>query len=147
MKILRIIHLRIALGVIVGAYGLFCLFPIGTNAAYKLGLLHPAGEVARMVPLWEATSWPQLMVWAAVVALFLVVGWRLVRGQPAFRLYLMAFVLDAALWWFMQSAEAYQQVFTPAELQMDYDMLLGMAVAALAIWWLERRPPVEAAQA
>ncbi|MDB5475311.1 MAG: hypothetical protein JWP49_822 [Phenylobacterium sp.] len=140
--------LRIAVGVVVGLYGLFCLFPIGANAAWKLGLIHPAdGHAARLVPLWAATSWPQLIVWAAVVALFPVVGWRLVRGRPAFRLYLTAFVLDAALWWFMQSAEAYQQVFTPAELQMDYDMLLGMAVAALAIWWVERRPGAEAASA
>jgi hypothetical protein len=140
--------LRIAVGVIVGLYGLFCLFPIATNAAWKLGLMHPAGgDAARMVPLWAATSWPQLAVWAAVVALFLVVGWRLVRGQPAFRLYLVTFVLDAGIWWFMQSGDAYQQVFTPAELQMDYDMLLGMAVAGLLIWWVERRTPVETAQA
>jgi hypothetical protein len=143
---LRMAHLRLVLGVVVGAYGLFCLFPIGANVAFRLGW-RPTGDEARLIPLWAATSWVQLVVWAAVVALFLTVGWRLVRGRPALRLYLRALALDTALWWVMQSGAAYQLVFTPGELQMDYDILLGMIAAGLLIWWVERRPPVEAASA
>ncbi|HEV2532705.1 hypothetical protein [Phenylobacterium sp.] len=131
--------LRLALGVVVGAYGLFCLFPIVTNVAYKAGAMpHPDGDGARMAPLWAATPWWQLGVWAAIVGLFLAIAWRLIRGRPALGLYLVALVSDTALWWIMHSGAAYQQVFTPAEVQLDYDTVLGMAVVGAAIWWVER---------
>ena len=139
--------LRVALGAVVAAYGLFCLFPIATNAAFKLGLLHAGGDEARLIPLWTATSWLQLAIWAAVVAVFIAVGWRLIRGQAALGLYVVAVLLDAGLWWVMQSSDAYQQAFTPAELQMDYDMLLGRIIAGVLIWWVERRPDARATAA
>ena len=47
----------------------------------------------------------------------------------------------------MQSSEAFQQAFTPAELQMDYDMLLGRTVAGVLIWWVERQPDARATAA
>lgn len=139
--------LRIALGAVVAAYGLFSLFPIATNAAFKLGLLHPGEAQARLIPLWSATSWFQLAVWAAVVGVFVVVGWRLIRGRAALGLYLLAVVLDTALWWVMQSGDAYQQAFTAGELQMDYDLLLGMLAAGVAIWRIERQPREQATTA
>jgi len=140
--------LRIAVGAVVGAFGLFSLFPIVTNVLYKLGAMpHPAGDAARMVPLWVATPWWQLGASAAIAALFLTIGWRLVRGRPALGLYVAAMVADTVLWWIMHSAAAYQQVFTPIEVQMDYDMLLGAAVAGAVIWWVERRPLGEPASA
>jgi hypothetical protein len=140
--------LRMALGVLVGAYGVFCLFPIGANALYKAGQMpSPAGDAARMVPLWQATSWWELAVWTGVVVLFLVIGLRLLRGWPAFGLYLVALAVDGALWWVMHASEAYQQAFTPAELQMDYVMLAGMALVGVLIWVAERRPAPHAASA
>lgn len=148
MKILRIAHLRIGLGVVMGAYGLSNLLPIASNVAYKAGVLgQPAGEMARMVPLWEATAWWQLGLWTAVVALLMLVAWRLVRGRATLGLYVAALAADAALWWIVQSGAAYQQVFTPADVQMDYDMLLTMAVVGVLIWWVERRPDATAASA
>ena len=138
--------LRIALGVVVGAYGLYCLFPLLSNAAYKLGYLHRlTGDAARVVPLWEATPWWQLAVWLAVLILFAVAGWRLIRGRSAFRLYAVTIVLDAALWWVFQSSAAYRQVFTQAELQLDYYSLGAMLLVGGLIWRVERTPGQTAA--
>ena len=148
MKILRIAHVRIALGAVVGAYGLFSLVPITVNALYKAGAMpRPSAEAAQRVALWEATPWWQLGLSAAIVALFLTIAWRLVRGRPALGLYVAALFGNAVVWWVMHSAAAYQQVFTPAEVQMDYDLVLGFAVAGASIWWLERRVAGGAAQA
>ena len=144
---LRIAHLRIALGAVVAAYGLVSLIPIAANGAFKLGLLHPSGAQARLIPLWSATSWFQLGVWAAVVAVFIVVGWRLIRGRAALGLYVLAVLLNTALWWIMQSGDAYQQAFTPGELQTDYDLLLATIAAGVAIWRIERRPGEQATAA
>ena len=147
MKLLRIAHLRIGLGAVIAAYGLFCYFPIASNAAYKLGALHPSGDLVRLAPLWQSTSWFLLAVWAAVVTLFLVVGWRLVRDRQTLVLYVVAVLLHTAIWWVMQSSDAYQQAFNPAELQLDYDMLLGMLAAGAMIWWLEGRAGAHATPA
>jgi hypothetical protein len=138
-------YLRVALGVLVGAYALYSLFPIGTNAAYKLGLLGVSEGEARLIPLWEATPWWQLAVWAALTAFLLHVAWRLVRGRTALTAYVVALLLYAALWWTMQAQPAYQQAFTPAELQLDYLMLLAMALVGGLIWWVEGRPDATAA--
>jgi len=132
--------LRIALGFVVGAYGVFCLFPIVANALYKAGRMPaPAGEAARMIPLWDATPWWQLAAWTAIVALFLLVAVRLIRGRPAFGLYLLAIAADGALWWVMHASEAYQLAFTPAEAQLDYATLAAMILVAVLIWLAERR--------
>jgi hypothetical protein len=140
--------LRIALGFVVGAYGVFCIFPIAANALYKAGQMPaPGGEAARMVPLWEATPWWQLAVWAAIVALFMLVAVRLIRGRAALGLYLLAIVADRALWWVMHAGEAYQQAFTPAELQLDYVTLAAMVLVAVLIWVAERRPAPRPASA
>jgi hypothetical protein len=140
MKILRIAHVRVALAGLVGAYGLSSLVPVAANALYKLGAISdPGAEAAQRVALWAATPWWQLGFSAAMAALFLTVAWRLVRGRPALGLYVAALFGNAVVWWVMHSAAAYQQVFAPAEVQMDYDIMLGMAVAGAAIWWLERR--------
>lgn len=142
MKILRVI-----VGVLVAAYGFYCLFPIATNAAYKLGVLHPAGETLRLMSLWEATPWWQLALWSVVCGLYLVSAVRLARGHGALGLYVAALMLDAARWWLMQSSTAYQEIFTEAELQLDYVLLLGIALAGVTIWWLEKRSGPEALSA
>lgn len=140
--------LRVALGLLVGAYGVFCMFPIAANVLYKAGQMPaPTGEAARMVPLWEATAWWELAAWAALVALFLVIGFRLVRGRPALGLYVLAILADGALWWVMHAKEAYQQAFTPAELQADYATLFAMLLAGVLIWLAERRPAPHPASA
>jgi hypothetical protein len=139
---------RMALGVVVGAYGVFSLFPIVANVLYKAGQMPaPTGDAARMVPLWEATAWWELAVWTAVVALFLVIGFRLVRGRPALGLYLLTLIADGALWWVMHAKEAYQRAFTPAELQADYVVLAAMALVGVLIWFAERRPAPHPASA
>lgn len=131
--------LRVALGVIVGAYAVFDLVPIVGNAWYKAGLLNPVPEdLARMIPLWDATAWWELAVWSAVVALWITAAWRLIRGRSALGLYLGALLVDAVLWWVMHATPAYQQVFTPAELREDYVILLVTGIVAAAIWRVER---------
>jgi hypothetical protein len=140
--------LRMALGVLVGAYGVFCLFPIAANVLYKTGQMpNPKGDAARMVPLWQATSWWELAVWTAIVVLFFIIAFRLLHGRPTFSLYLAAIVADGALWWVMHASEAYQQAFSPAELQTDYLMLAGMALVGVLIWLAERRPAPHPASA
>jgi hypothetical protein len=140
MKILRIAHVRVVLAGLVGAYGLSNLVPIAANVLYKAGAMpHLGAEAAQRIELWTATPWWQLGVWTAIVAMFLAVAWRLLRGRPALGLYVAALVGDTVRWWIMHSAAAYQQVFSPTEVQMDYDIILGMAAVGAAIWWLERR--------
>jgi len=137
-----------ALGVVVGAYGVFCVFPIAANVLYKLGqMVAPTGDAARMIPLWKATAWWELAVWAAIVVLFLIIGSRLILDRPAFGLYVLAVVADGALWWVMHATEAYQQAFTPAELELDYVMLAGMFLVGLLIWVADRWHPPRPASA
>ena len=133
--------LRYVLGALIGAYALFSLFPIATDAAFKLGMYdNPTGVVARMIPLWQATSWWHLVLWLVVVALFLVAAWRLLRGGRALAPYAAAFILDMVLWATMKTLPAYRQVFTPAELQSDGYILAFMVVCGVLIWFVERRP-------
>lgn len=139
--------LRIATGAMAAGYGLFSLAPIAADAAYKLDLFTPRGEATRIVPLWDATPWWQLGASAGVAGIFLLIGWRLVRGRSALGFYVVALFANAALWWAVQSSTAYQQVFTQAELQLDYALLLATAVFGVLIWWLERKPAAEALQA
>jgi len=132
--------LRYLLGALIGAYALFSLFPIATDAAFKLGMFdNPTGEVARMIPLWQATAWWHLALWLVVVALFLVAAWRLLRGRRATAPYAAAFILDMALWATMKTLPAYGQVFTPAELELDNYTLAFMVACGVLIWLSERR--------
>jgi len=140
MKILSRASLRVVLGAAIAAYGLASLPPVGAAAFLKLGLVAPAGEATRLAPLWAATSWLQMAANVAVAVLFVLVGWRLIRARAALGLYLLAVLLDAALWWVAQSSDAYQLAFTAGEMQLDYDIVVGLLAAGVLTWWLERRP-------
>jgi hypothetical protein len=136
MKIVRIL-----LGVVSICWGLWSLVPVVSTAAYKLGQLPDSAEVHRLIPLFQATPWWMVAVWLAEIALYLVAGWRLIRGRPALRVFIAAVAIGAALWWIMSRTPQYQQAFTPAELQLDYWIFAVEAALIAAIALVERRRP------
>ena len=92
-----------------------------------------------MIPLFQATPWWQVAASALVTAFLLATAWRLIRGRPALLWYAVALAAEFCVWWATQQLPAYQQAFSPSELQVDYYILMGMLAAAVAIWWTERR--------
>jgi hypothetical protein len=131
--------LRIALGVIVGLYGLVLALPLLRNSLFKLGRLHNlSGDRARMVPLWQATAWWQLAIWLIAVALMLAAAFRLFAGRSALAIFAAGFVVDAGLWWMLRGGAAYQQAFTPLQLRSDYYTLSFMLLVGAVIWLVER---------
>jgi hypothetical protein len=132
---------RIALGLIVAAYGVLLLVPVLNITDYKLGWMHHIKPAAlRLIPLWRVTEPWQLTVWSLAVVLMLAAGVQLLRGRAAFRIFVAAFVVDAGLWWAYRDLPEYQQVFTPAERLTDYYTLAFMLMVGSGIWLVERRP-------
>lgn len=130
---------RIALGVLVGLWGLWQALALGVAVACKAHLITVTPD-NRMAPLYEATPWWRFAIWAATAALLVLSGWRLIRGGRALMAYAAAFLLNVAGWWLMKSGPGYDRAFTRAEQQFDYVILGAMLVVGLAIWWLESRP-------
>jgi len=131
--------LRWVLNLLIGGWGLYNLMPILSTVAHKTGNLKPVpAEAQRFIPLMDATQWWHLGVWGALVLLLLAASWRIFSGGKAALLLAIATVLNAGLWWVFQGLPVYKQVFTPAELQADYYILGGMAVATLVAWLTER---------
>ncbi|MDO9223103.1 MAG: hypothetical protein Q7U20_05235 [Caulobacter sp.] len=134
MKILRWV-----LGALVLAYGAMCVLMAGLNLAYKLGKLATVpADLQRMVPLWEATQMWHLALFGVGGLLLLMTAWRLFTGGKALGVFILAIVVEVAVWWFMHNLPAYQTVFTKAELQYDYYTWGTMAVVAVLIWLTER---------
>ncbi|MFZ5670280.1 MAG: hypothetical protein ACOY4K_12370 [Pseudomonadota bacterium] len=131
--------LRWGLNLLIGGWGLYNLMPVLSTAAYKTGNLKPVpADVQRYTPLMEATQWWHLGVWAVLVLLLLAASWRIFSGAKAALLMAIATVLDVGLWWLFSQMPAYKQVFTAAELQADYYIMGGLAVATLVTWLTER---------
>src|SRR5947208_710268 len=119
--------IRVVLGLIVTAYGAVLLVPMLNVSAYKLGAMrHVKAAAVRMIPLWRATPVWEICVWVLAVVLMLAAGVQLIRGRPAFRIFVVALVADAGLWWTYRSLPEYQQAFTPQELRSDYYILAIM---------------------
>ena len=131
-------YVRILLGVLVGLYALMGLYQLGMTIGHKTGLITVSGDAARMIPLMQATAWWQAAIWLASLVLLLAAAWRLLGLGKAFALYLAGFVLNVGGWLTVQRSDAYQQVFSAAERQMDYYLLGVMVLFGLAIWWTER---------
>lgn len=141
-------YLRWALGVLLGLYALMGLYPAGVTVGHKTGLLtNLPADAARMVPLMDAMAWWQVVVWIAALLILGFAAWRLLRGGKALLPFAIGFVVDIGGWLTVQSMDAYRQIFTARELQMDYYILGGLLVALLLTWWIERTPPAAAATA
>lgn len=132
---------RIVLALIVAAQGISSFLPLPAYAAYKFGLIHPhSGLAARMVPLWAATPWWQLVVWGACVAAIEFAAWRLIRVRPALALYAAAIGANTGLQWLMQQTPAYHRLFTPATARFDFDRWVILLLIGALIWWVEQQP-------
>ena len=131
-------YVRLALGVLVGLYALTGLYHAGLTIGHKTGAIAAGGEAVRMIPLMDAMAWWQVVIWVAGLVVFLVAAWRLLRGGKALKPYVVAFVINIGGWLTIQGSDAYAQVFTAAERQIDYYMLAALVGIGAAIWWTER---------
>jgi branched-subunit amino acid ABC-type transport system permease component len=131
-------YVRIALGVLLGLYALMGLFNFGTGAAVKSGAMALPASMAKYGPLIEALAWWQVIALIVTMLIYLVAAWRLIRGGKALILYLVAVVIDTALWLYAKTMPVYGEVFTPAELQMEYAFMGAVVVGFLIVWWTER---------
>lgn len=132
-------QVRWAAAALITLYSLFSLMPLVMTLAHKLGRLGPLdAEMARYLPLMEATGWWQLGMWAAALGAYLWAVTRLVRGGRALAVYGAAVLVDVALLVSMRAGGAHSQVFTPQELALDYYILAALAAVGAGIWWTER---------
>jgi hypothetical protein len=131
--------LRWVLALLLIFWGLVNIIPLATTYGYKAGLLRLPPDVMRLAPLAKVLDWWQAAVWAVVVGLYVLAGWRLIRRKPAFWVAVSAFVAELLRWLPMQSLDVYRHVFTPSELLARYVAFAVLALSGAAIWWIERR--------
>ena len=140
-------YVRLVLGVLDALYAAMGLYNFGMTIAVKGGMMALPASMAKYAPLVEAVAWWQVIALIAALLIYLVAAWRLLRGGKAFAPYLVAVVLDTALWLYAKTMPAYQQVFTPADQQMEYAVMGAVVVGLLIAWWSERTPSPTAAAA
>ena len=133
--------LRVLLAMAVLLQALSSFFPLLGNALYKFGRVEIAtGPAARMAPLWAATPWWQLAVWALGILLLLAAAWRLVRRRPALVLYVAAMAISMGLNWLMQNGAVYREVFRDAPAGFGFARLAILVLGGALIWWVEQQP-------
>ena len=140
-------YVRLVLGVLVALYAVMGLYNFGVSAAVKAGAMALPQPLARYAPLVEAIAWWQIVALVVMLAIYLAAAWRLLRGGKAFAPYLVAVVLDTALWLYAKTMPAYQQVFSPADQQMEYAVMGAVVAGLLVTWWSERTQAPTAAAA
>jgi hypothetical protein len=136
--------LKWVVAVVLVLYALWSAMPALFTTLFKLGSGHPMAGQEKYVPLMQATSPIQLVIWWAGILLFLWTAWRVARGERAFRFYATGFVLDIGGWLLMKLGPVYNQVFQPSEQMLDYVLILVLLLAGMAIWSLDRREPMVA---
>ena len=140
-------YVRLVLGVLVALYAAMGLYNFGTTIAVKGGMMALPASMAKFAPLVEAVAWWQVIALIVTLLIYLVAAWRLLRGGKAFTPYLVALGLDVALWLYAKTMPAYQQVFSPADQQMEYAVMGAVVVGLVITWWSERTPSPSAAAA
>ena len=140
-------YVRLVLGVLVALYAAMGLYNFGMTIAVKGGTMALPASMAKFAPLVEAVAWWQVIALTVVLLIYLAAAWRLLRGGKAFMPYLIAVVLDTALWLYAKTMPAYQQVFSPADQQMEYAVMGAVVVGLLVTWWSERTQAPTAAAA
>lgn len=140
-------YVRIVLGVLVGLYALMGLYNYGTGAAVKAGAMQLPASMAKYGPLIETMGWWQVAVLLVITLIYLVAAYRLIRGGKALAPYGIAVALDIAIWLYSKTMAVYDQVFTPAEQQMEYAFIGALVVGLLVVWWTERSQTPTAAPA
>ena len=140
-------YVRLVLGVLVALYAVMGLYNFGVSAAVKAGAMALPQPMAKYAPLVEAIAWWQIVALVVMLAIYLAAAWRLLRGGKAFAPYLVAVVLDTALWLYAKTMPAYQQVFTAADQQIEYALMGAVVAGLLVTWWSERTSAPTAAAA
>ena len=140
-------YVRLVLGVLVALYAAMGLYNFGMTIAVKGGMMALPASMAKYAPLVEAVAWWQVIALTVVLLIYLAAAWRLLRGGKAFIPYLIAVVLDTALWLYAKTMPAYQQVFTAADQQMEYAVMGAVVAGLLVTWWSERTQAPTAAAA
>lgn len=130
---------RMALGVLLGLYVLLGGYHAVVTIGHKTGAMTalPA-DAQRVVPLMDAIGWWQILLWIVALVLYAVVAWRLLRAINTARLFAVAFVVDIVGFLTVRTMPVYTQVFTPAELRVDYYITGALVLALLVTWWSER---------
>jgi hypothetical protein len=133
--------LRVVLAILCGFWGLLNLIPLVVTFGAKAGWVRLPPELAQLPELAGALSWWQAAIWLVMIALYLAVAWRLVRGKSALGMFVLAFVTELVRWLPMQELPVYRQIFTQAELHERYVAFGVLVLIGLLIWWSERGVP------
>lgn len=134
--------LRLVLSVLTAAWGLVNLFPLLGTIAGKLGPIPvPPGWPVNLPVLLQQIPWWDVAVWTLMIVLYLRAAWALARGQRAFGVYVLAFVMELVRWLPVYTLPIYTQIWTSGELRFRYIAWGLLALMAAAIGWIERRWP------
>ena len=128
--------LRWMLTALLGLYALAAAAPVVMTLGNKLGLYTPAE--AAMRALMAATPTAVLVLWMAVIALYIVAAVQLARRRRALAPLLLALIGDIAVVLLMQGTRAYQAAFSTGEQQVTWALLAAVLLTVIPVWGLER---------
>jgi hypothetical protein len=139
--------LRLVLSVLIAGWGLVNLLPLISTVGIKLGWFPvPPGLPANLRLLSGQIPWWGLAVWLVMIVMYLLVARALMRGRPAFGLFVLAFVTELVRWVPMYALPIYTQTWTSGEMRFRYSAWGVLFAIGFTIWWVERkkRPPIAA---
>jgi hypothetical protein len=132
--------LRFVVGFAVLAYALMSGAIAAGIAAVKLDVWKPSDwgigwpPIAEMeLQLAASVPWAQLVLWAAVVLLYVTVAIKLIRRAKTFLFWSFAFVLSAANWLWLRASPAYDAGTPPDLVNLDYYVLGASLVVGVLI--------------
>jgi hypothetical protein len=137
--------LRWTLAILTAGWALANLPALATTVVVKLGWSAvPPGLPASFRLLAEQIPWWGLTIWTLMIVMYLLVTVALLRGRPAFGLFVLAFVTELVRWVPMYWLPAYTQTWTPAEMRFRYVAWGVLVVVGVLVWWAEHRRPLPA---
>jgi hypothetical protein len=132
--------LRLILAILTAGWGLVNLLPLISTVGIKLGWFPvPPGWSANLRLLAEQIPWWGLAVWLVMIVMYLLVARALMRGRPAFGLFVLAFVTEVVRWVPMYSLPIYTQTWTSGEMRFRYIAWGVLVLVGVVIWWAEPR--------
>jgi hypothetical protein len=154
-KVVRVT--RWILAILCGFYSLINVVGLVVTYGAKGGWLPLPSNMPQLAPLVEAVSWWQAPIWLAVIILYLVVALRLIRGRSAFRVYMLAFVVDLVRWLpsasdsyaFKKTARDSIEIgFAESDVHRFSELLLAAEIAlnrlGVSLLWTTLSRPIEA---
>jgi hypothetical protein len=125
--------------------GLFNLLPLIVTVGIKLGWFSvPPGSPVKLRLLAEQIPWWGLAIWVVMIVMYLVVARALMRGRPAFGLFMLAFVTELVRWVPMYALPIYTQTWTSGEMRFRYIAWAVLVIVGTIIWWADRRSAMPA---